>query len=254
MKSGAAPRGSSAAHRSAAVVAIGNEILSGRTREANAYLAAERLFACGCRLIEITIIPDDTKAVVASLNRLRVACDAVITSGGIGPTHDDITMAAVAEVFGVPLVEDAQSLAAMVARYGAENLNAGRRRMAHLPRGAEAIVCRESIAPGAHIGNVYVLAGVPEIFAAQLEVILSDFGGEGFQRREIEVALPESMFATALGHIQERFPDVEIGSYPARCGSRPCGKICLSARDAARLDTVLAEVRAMLADLEVPEK
>ncbi len=236
-------------HQSAAVLVIGNEILSGRTRDANAYLAARKLFACGCRLHEIAIVPDDPGAIVASLNRLRAACDAVITSGGIGPTHDDITMAAVAEAFGVPLVEDAQALAAMAARYGAGHLNDGRRRMARLPRGAEAIVCRQSVAPGAHIGNVYVLAGVPEIFAAQLDTILPQFRGRPYHRCEIEVDVPESAFAAALDRIQSRFPQVEIGSYPTVCGPMPHGRICLSGRDKEALKAAADAVRRMLASV-----
>ena len=237
-------------HQTAALLIIGNEILSGRTRDANGWRAATRLFERGCRLGEIAVVPDEAERIVAALERLRTDFDAVITSGGIGPTHDDITMECVARAFGVPLLEHAETLAVMREHYGEEGLNPGRRRMARLPRGARPIICERSIAPGAHIGNVYVLAGVPEIFASQLEAILPEFGGEGFLRREIEVSLPESAFARPLGRLQSRFPDVEIGSYPSRCGDRPCGKICLSSRDAARLDAAEAEVREMLTSLE----
>ncbi len=237
------------AHQTTALLIIGNEILSGRTRDANGWLAARRLFERGCKLGEIGVVPDEADRIVPALDRLRADFDAVITSGGIGPTHDDITMECVARAFGVPLLEHEATLAVMREHYGEDGLNPGRRRMARLPQGAKPIICERSIAPGAHIGNVYVLAGVPDIFASQLETILPDFGGEGFSRREIEVALPESRFAAALGRIQERFPDVDIGSYPSRCGADPCGKICLSARDAGRLASAEREVRAMLAGL-----
>ncbi len=234
------------AHQTAALLIIGNEILSGRTREANAWLAARRLFARGCKLKEIAIVPDERNAIIGALNRLRTAFDAVITSGGIGPTHDDITMECVAAAFDAPLLEHEATLALMRAHYGEDRLNPGRRRMARLPAGAHPIVCARSIAPGAHIGNVYVLAGVPEIFASQLDAVVDEFGGRGFMRKEIEVRLPESRFAAALADIQRQFPDVEIGSYPQHCGDRPQGKICLSAQDEARLAQACDAVRVML--------
>jgi len=236
-------------HRTAAVLVIGNEVLSGRTREANAWLVARRLFARGCRLREITVVPDERDAIISAVNRLRAACDAVITSGGIGPTHDDITMQSIADAFGVPLADHAATLAAMVRHYGAAHLNDGRRRMARLPAGATPILCEKSLAPGAHIGNVYVLAGVPEIFASQLETILSGFGGRPFLRRQLDVDLPESSFASALDDIQRHFPSVEIGSYPQRCGGRPRGKICLSSQDAGQLKAAVAAVSEMLKGL-----
>lgn len=228
------------------MLVIGNEVLSGRTREANAYLAAQKLFACGCRLREIAIVPDEAAAIINTLNRLRHAVDAVITSGGIGPTHDDITMQSVADAFGVDLLEHAETLAAMRRFYGEDQVNPGRRRMARLPDGARPIICEKSIAPGAHIGNVYVLAGVPDIFASQLEAILSDFGSQPYRRREIEVSLPESAFARHLGEIQARFADVEIGSYPHRCGPKSFGRICLSSQDETALNRAAVEVEQML--------
>jgi len=228
---------------------IGNEILSGRTRDANGWLAAQKLFDCGCKLAEIAVVPDVEKHIVSTLNRLRADFDAVITSGGIGPTHDDITMDAVAKTFGVPLKEHRYIVQAMTEYYGKNGLNDGRRRMSRVPQGARLIRCEKTIAPGAHIGNVYVLAGVPDIFASQLDAILADFGGQGFERREIEVELPESSFALKLEAIQKLFPEVEIGSYPSRCGNRPCGKICLSSKHTAQLDEAEAQVQAMLETL-----
>lgn len=232
------------------MLVIGNEVLSGRTREANAWLAAQRLFERGCKLREIAVVPDEAAAIVNGLNRLRNCFDAVITSGGIGPTHDDITMEAVADAFGVALLEHADTLAAMRRFYGEGQVNPGRRRMARLPDSARPIICEKSIAPGAHIGNVYVLAGVPDIFASQLDVILEDFGSRPYRRREIEVQLPESAFAKALGDIQQQYPEVEIGSYPHRCGPNSYGKICLSSQDEAALGLALNAVEAMLRDIQ----
>jgi len=235
-------------HQTAAMLVIGNEVLSGRTREANAYLAAQQLFERGCKLAEIAVIPDVDTAIVSTLNRLRKQFDAVITSGGIGPTHDDITMESVARAFEVDLIEHRLIVQAMQEYYGNEGLNDGRRRMTRVPATASLIRCEKTIAPGVLIDNVYVLAGVPDIFASQLDSILDDFGTVPYQRREIEVALPESLFAAGLSTIQAQFDDVEIGSYPGRCGPEPCGKICLSSQNPDRLQQAVDDVEVMLKD------
>jgi len=231
------------------MLVIGNEVLSGRTREANAWLAAQELFDRGCKLAEIAVIPDEETAIVSTLNRLRNQFDAVITSGGIGPTHDDITMESVAKAFGVELIEHRFIVQAMKEYYGNEGMNDGRRRMTRVPAPASLIRCEKTIAPGARIDNVYVLAGVPDIFASQLESILDDFGSTPYQRHEIEVSLPESLFAAGLTAIQQQYDDVEIGSYPGRCGPRPCGKICLSSQNPERLQQAASDVEAMLKNL-----
>ncbi len=241
-------------HQTAAMLVIGNEILSGRTREANGWLTAQKLFDCGCRLAEIAIVPDNQHTIVESLNKLRNSYDAVITSGGIGPTHDDITMDSVAKAFGVPLKEHRYIVQTMAKHYGKDGMNEGRRRMSRVPEGARLIRCGKTIAPGAHIGNVYVLAGVPDIFASQLDAILDNFGGQGFERREIEIALPESSFALQLEEIQRQFSEVEIGSYPSRCGNHPYGKICLSGQNNAQLIAAERRVKAMLTSLDYPPK
>jgi len=236
-------------HQTAAMLVIGNEVLSGRTREANAYLAAQELFNRGCRLAEIAVIPDVETAIVSTLNRLRNQFDAVITSGGIGPTHDDITMESVAKAFGVGLIEHRFIVQAMTEYYGNEGMNDGRKRMTRVPATASLIRCEKTIAPGVRIDNVYVLAGVPDIFASQLDSILDDFGSTPYRRHEIEVALPESLFAAGLTAIQQQYDDVEIGSYPGRCGPDPCGKICLSSQNPERLQQAAADVESMLKGL-----
>lgn len=235
-------------HKTAAILVIGNEVLSGRTREANAYLAAQKLFDRGCKLGEIAIVPDIRDAIVSTLNRLRDQFNAVITSGGIGPTHDDITMDSIAEAFGVELIEHKYILQVMTDHFGQEGMNDGRRRMTRVPAGAHLIRCEKTIAPGAKIENVYVLAGVPYIFESQLDSILPEFGdGEHpFIRHEIDVALPESTFAKELELIQNRFQEVEIGSYPRMCGNKPCGKICLSSKNENELKQAIKSVEAML--------
>ncbi len=237
-------------HHTAAMLVIGNEVLSGRTREANAYLSAQELFDRGCKLAEIAIVPDVEEAIVSTLNRLRSQYDAVITSGGIGPTHDDITMDSIAAAFEVGLIEHRFIVQAMTEYFGNDGMNEGRRRMTRVPEGASLIRCDKTIAPGARIGNVYILAGVPDIFASQLTSILDDFGDIPFQRLEIDVALPESLFARYLSIIQEQFDDVEVGSYPGRCGPDPCGKICLSSQNPDRLTQAKESVDAMLLTLK----
>ncbi len=235
-------------HQTVAILVIGNEVLSGRTREANAWLAAQKLFERGCKLGEIVVVPDIHDAIVSTLHRLRKQFDAVITSGGIGPTHDDITMDSVAAAFGVDLIEHKFIVKAMTERFGEEGMNDGRRRMTRVPQGSHLIRCEKTIAPGAHIGNVYILAGVPYIFESQLDSILPDFGDSEhpFIRHEIDVEIPESTFAKGLEAIQSTFNNVEIGSYPRMCGNKPCGKICLSSQDSIALERAVKEVEAML--------
>lgn len=233
----------------AGFVAIGNELLSGRTREANSFVAAQRLFDRGCRLIEVAVVPDDREVIVATLGRLRARAPAVITCGGIGPTHDDITMEAVAAALGVPLLTDAATLELMRAHYGADQLNEGRRRMARLPQGAEPIVCPKSIAPGAAIDGIFVLAGVPEIFRSQLEAILPRFGGRTIHRRTLPFRGFESRFYRRLQAIQERFPEVEIGSYPRRCADDPHGEIVVSGCDREAVAQAAEAVATMLREI-----
>ncbi len=239
-----------APHQTVAILIIGNEVLSGRTREANAWFAAQTLFDVGCKLNEVAIVPDVESDIVNTLNRLRKSHDAVITSGGIGPTHDDITMQSVANAFRVALLEHAQTIQLMTHFYGTEALTEGRRRMARLPQGAQPIICESSICPGALIENVYVFAGVPHIFASQLQSVLHAFGGQAFVRQEIEITCAESSFAAALNDIQLQHTDVEIGSYPAHCGKKPLGKICLSGRDEAKITAVRTQIEQMLKDIQ----
>lgn len=236
-----------APHQNVAILVIGNEVLSGRTREANAWYAADAFFNVGCKLSEVAIVPDEHKIIVSTLKRLHQQYDAVITSGGIGPTHDDITMQSIADCFDVPLLEHDDTIQVMIDFYGEVALTEGRRRMARLPKGAQPVICEQSIAPGALINNVYVFAGVPHIFESQLQAVLEDFKGDkAFIRHEIEVKLAESKFAAELGVIQEQYLDIEIGSYPGRCGKDPCGKICVSGTDETTIQRALSTINEML--------
>ena len=241
-------------HQTVAILVIGNEVLSGRTREANAWFAADTFFKIGCKLSEVAIVPDVHDIIVSTLKRLHHDYDAVITSGGIGPTHDDITMQCVADSFDVPLLEHQDTIKLMTDFYGEAALTEGRRRMARLPQGAKPIICEKSIAPGAFIHNVYVFAGVPHIFESQLLAVLDDFKGDkAFIRQEIEVQMAESKFAADLGKIQTQYPHIEIGSYPGRCGNAPCGKICISGTEENEIQEVMEVILLMIKGKETHE-
>jgi molybdenum cofactor synthesis domain-containing protein len=235
----------------AAVLVIGNEILTGQTRDANLPFLAERLEARGIRLAEARVIRDDENEIVAHLDALRGRYAYVFTSGGIGPTHDDLTAAAVARAFGRKLVRDAEAVRRLTVHYGGpEHLTPPRLKMAEIPEGATLIDNPVSAAPGFRIENVFVLAGVPRILQAmydQLEPQL--LGGAARASRTVRTALFESRIAAPLGAIAASYPSVEIGSYPwFKLGQ---GGVALVLRSvdadalAAATDAVVAICRAL---------
>ncbi|MEM7046523.1 MAG: molybdopterin-binding protein [Pseudomonadota bacterium] len=201
----------------AAVLVIGDEILSGRTKDQNIAVLAKFLRTHGLDLIEVRIIPDHTKTIKDTVNGLRARADLVICTGGIGPTHDDRTAASIAQAFSQPLIEHDEALAAMQAYYESrgQDLNEGRRKMATVPEGASLITNPLTIAPGFKIGNVIALAGVPSIMQAMLEGVIP-YLPAGAPPRSITVRcdLPESVIAAALAQIDDHWPAVTIGSYP----------------------------------------
>lgn len=235
---------------SAAAVIIGNEILSGRTRDANLPWLGEQLAACGVALREARVVADLEEDIVAALDACRARYDHVFTTGGIGPTHDDITTAAVARAFGVPVVVSGQAVARLRAYYGEEELTPARLKMAEVPAGAELIDNPVSGAPGYRIGNVYVLAGVPAIMRAMFDAVRHRFcGGTPIRARAVAGYVRESAVAAELAAIQARYPDVAIGSYPFARGERFGTSIVLRGTDPARLASGAAEVRALFAAL-----
>jgi molybdenum cofactor synthesis domain-containing protein len=199
----------------AAVLIIGNEILSGRTQDANINAIAKRLAAVGIPVKEVRVVPDIETEIVAALNALRVRYTYVFTTGGIGPTHDDITVDAVAVAFGVPVEEHPDARALLTMHYGVENLTPARLRMARVPKGASLVANPISSAPGMKIENVYVLAGVPDIMQGMMDSIVSTLR-HGPLMRSITVSayLAESIVAEELGAIASRYPQLDIGSYP----------------------------------------
>ena len=231
----------------ACVLVIGNEILSGRTQDKNIRFLANGLNGIGVRLREVRVIPDLRETIVATLNECRRAFDYVLTTGGIGPTHDDITSDCVAEAFGVAMRRDQGVAALLQAHMGAGELNEARLRMATFPEGAELIHNPVSAAPGYRIGNVFVLAGVPQIMQAMFEGAKHRLaGGARMHARAVSVLLGEGAIAADLARLQARWPDIDVGSYPAMRRRRFGVSVVLRGTDPARLDRALGELKEML--------
>ena len=199
----------------ACVLIIGNEILSGRTPDANLAFLARALTELGIRLREARVIPDDTSVIVSTVNEVRSAFDYVFTTGGIGPTHDDITAQCVANAFDVPLIVHPDAKRLLETHYPPGHLNEARLRMAMVPEGAVLLPNPISRAPGFQIGNVFVLPGVPNIMQGIFEQLKHRLvGGTKVLSRSVSCQLAEGMLAKDLGELQARYPDLEIGSYP----------------------------------------
>ena len=233
---------------SAAVLVIGDEILSGRTKDKNIGYIAEYLGRIGVDLSEARVVPDIEAEIVAALNALRARYDYVITTGGIGPTHDDITADAVARAFGVAIGEDPRAIAIMLERYAPADLTPARRRMARMPEGSELIDNPISRAPGFRIGNVFVLAGVPSVMQAMLDGAVREMRtGAVMQVATIEAGgAPEGIYGDALGRIAEANPAVSIGSYPSFKDGRFMNQIVVRGREAEAVAAAKAAVEAML--------
>src|SRR6516165_2386528 len=199
----------------ACVLIIGNEILSGRTQDANLAFLARGLTELGIRLREARVIPDDIGAIVSTVNEARSAFDYVFTTGGIGPTHDDITAQCVADAFDVPLIVHPEAKRLLETHYPPGQLNEARLRMAMVPEGAALLPNPISRAPGFQIGNVFVLPGVPSIMQGIFEQLRHRLvGGTRLLSRSVSCHLAEGTLAKELGELQARYPDLEIGSYP----------------------------------------
>jgi len=200
---------------SACVLIIGNEILSGRTQDANLAFLAAGLNEVGVRLREARVIADDRDAIVAAVNEVRTRYDYVFTTGGIGPTHDDITAGCIAEAFGVPLTLHPDAKRILESHYPPGAVNEARLRMARMPEGSELLLNPISRAPGFRIGNVYVMAGVPQIAQATFNELKYRLrGGAPVLSRSVSCSLSEGAIAKDLGALQDRYADLEIGSYP----------------------------------------
>lgn len=199
----------------AGVLIIGNEILSGRTQEANLRAIATRLQVIGIPVKETRVVPDIEADIIAALDALRKRYTYVFTTGGIGPTHDDITVDAVALAFHVPVVEDPKARELLAKQFGTESLTSARLRMARIPLGSRLIENPISGAPGMVIENVYVLAGVPDIMQAMMDTAVSTLRhGPKMYSLTVSGYIGESVVADELRALAARFPAVDIGSYP----------------------------------------
>jgi molybdenum cofactor synthesis domain-containing protein len=235
----------------AAVLVIGDEILSGRTKDRNIGYIAEYVARIGVEVREVRVVPDDEAEIVAALNALRARYDYVFSTGGIGPTHDDITADAVAKAFGVGIGEDPRALAIMMQRYQPADLTPARRRMSRIPEGADLIENPVSKAPGFRIGNVIVMAGVPSVMQAMLDHAVKGLRtGQSMLVETIEAGgLPEGRYGGALGEIAAARPGVSIGSYPSFADGKFRNQIVVRGKDGAAVAEARRAVEAMIAEL-----
>jgi molybdopterin-biosynthesis enzyme MoeA-like protein len=231
----------------AAVVIIGNEILSGRTQETNLREIALTVGTWGIRVTEARVIPDVEDTIVSVVNEVRARHSYVFTTGGIGPTHDDITADCIAKAFGVPLIEHPAIAALIRKREAPPEIMASRLRMARVPEGAGLIANGTGGPPGFSIGNVYVMAGIPVVMQAMLSTLAGKLsGGAIVQTRSVSVFLPESVIAKPLTDLQTAWPEIEMGSYPFQRVDRYGTSLVLRGTNASSLDAALAQVRDMI--------
>jgi molybdenum cofactor synthesis domain-containing protein len=234
----------------AGLLVIGDEILSGRTKDKNIGYIAEYLTGIGVDLMEVRVVPDDEAAIVSALNEMRARYTYVFTTGGIGPTHDDITAECVAKAFGVSIEHDPRAIAIMkerLAQTGAE-LNEARMRMTRIPAGAELVLNKVSAAPGFWLGNVIVMAGVPSIMQVMLDEVAPKLKtGVRMLSETVRADAREGDIGTPLGAIAKAHPDVAIGSYPFFDEKHgPNTNVVLRARDQEKLMAAKHAVEDML--------
>jgi molybdenum cofactor synthesis domain-containing protein len=240
----------------ACIVVIGNEILSGRTRDSNIQYLATELGTLGVRVMECRIIPDIEDTIVATINEVRKEFDYVFTTGGIGPTHDDITADSIAKAFGVGISEHREAVARMAKHYGDPALfTPARRRMARVPHGGVLVDNPVSVAPGFQMENVFTFAGIPKVAEAMFQSMKHRLvGGEPVLSRTVRTNLPEGIIAEPLGKLQQRYGDLDIGSYPAFRNGQPSVSLVLRGTDDARLRAAVVElmdtIRAMNGEVE----
>jgi molybdenum cofactor synthesis domain-containing protein len=240
----------------AALLVIGDEILSGRTKDRNIGYVAEYLTNIGIDLREVRVVPDVEEEIVAAVNALRARHTYVFTTGGIGPTHDDITADAVAKAFGVPIDVDPRAKAMMLERYRPEDLNEARLRMARIPAGADLVDNPISRAPGFRLGNVIVMAGVPSIMQAMLDSVVPALTtGARMQVATIDAGgIPEGLYAEGLGAVAKAHDGVSIGSYPSFSAAGFKNQIVVRGKDSSAVAGAVRSVEELLARLRAEAK
>ncbi len=231
----------------AAALIIGNEVLSGRTQDANLAYLGKTLASRGIRLLEARVVADDPAAIISAVNALRAGHDYVFTTGGIGPTHDDITSDCIARAFGVALHRHPEAERVLRAHYRPEDINEARLKMADVPEGATLIENPVSRAPGFRIGNVFVLAGVPSIMRAMVDGLIGALaGGAPVLSRTVSAAVTEGALAQPLADIQAAHGETEIGSYPFFRSGAFGVSIVVRGTDAAKIAAAADAVRAAM--------
>jgi molybdenum cofactor synthesis domain-containing protein len=235
----------------AALLVIGDEILSGRTKDKNIGHVADHLTAIGIQLKEVRIVPDEEAEIVDAVNALRVRYSYVFTTGGIGPTHDDITADAVAKAFGVGIDIDERALKPMLAYFEKRGVEVtpARLRMARIPFGGELVENSVSVAPGFMLGNVIVMAGIPAIMQVMLAAVTKRLKtGKKMLSAAIDLQRPEGEIAALFGELQRRYPDVPMGSYPFYNDGKPGTQLVLRSTSPARLAEAESELRTLLTE------
>ena len=238
----------------AGILVIGDEILSGRTKDKNIGYIAEYLTNIGIDLKEVRVVSDDEADIIAALDALRARYTYVFTTGGIGPTHDDITADSVAKAFGVGIDHHPEVVARFRERFKDQELNEARLRMARIPDGGELIQSATILAPGFRIGNVIVMAGVPSIMQAMMDIIAPKLkSGVRMLSDSVRADAREGDIGTPLRAIQQNHPETIIGSYPFLDeNSKPNTNLVVRSRDADKLAAAMNDVKIMLTGLNLP--
>jgi molybdenum cofactor synthesis domain-containing protein len=235
----------------AGLLLIGDEILSGRTKDKNLGYIADYLTALGIDLKEARVVADDENDIIAAVNALRSRYTYVFTTGGIGPTHDDITADAIAKAFGVKIDYDPRAVAILEAHYQPGQLNEARMRMARIPEGAELIENPVSKAPGFRLGGVFVMAGVPKIMQAMMDQLASRLSrGSAIITATVTAYIAEGDLAQPLKEIQDRYPEVTIGSYPFEESGKFGANLVLRSRNDGKIAAAERDVQNMVAKLK----
>lgn len=236
----------------AAMIVIGDEILSGRTKDKNIGHLAEMMTAVGIDLKQVRVVPDEEDEIVAAVNALRARYTYVFTTGGIGPTHDDITADSVSKAFGVPCEYEPRAYAMLEANYASRGLefSEARKRMARMPRGADLILNPVSVAPGFRIGNVHVMAGVPSIFQAMLDNVVPTLRtGARLLSTTIPCPYGEGTIGGPLAEIQKAHPDTIIGSYPKYLDGKFWTELVVRSRSQEAMERASSAIEAMLSEI-----
>lgn len=236
----------------AAVVLIGNELLSGRTQDVNLQVIAQRLNSVGVRLVEARVIADVESTIIETINTLRQQVDYLFTTGGIGPTHDDITSASIAKAFGRPFLRHPEAERRLTAYFEQRGVDANSpsMRMADMPDGVTLIDNPVSVAPGYQIDNVFVMAGVPAIMQAMIENVLPMLqGGKLVHSETVVCDLTEGKVATGLANIQARYLELDIGSYPGRSGRAYRVALVIRGTDQDKIAAAAEEIRGLVTSL-----